>query len=178
MLNLCQIPVYPKVTYVITPVRWPVRSSIFKHLGDLSLVFFILFYEVREHQWYKSDRARFLKKISKVHKTGKNPFGDIFDNFCPYLCVFSSSGSETHAYTVSQNSRMVARLYRISSLLARSSRFLLHSILKLPRVKLKNIGWEADYYLFIFSAFLVCFHIMLVVMQLSELHAFFIRMYV
>ena len=129
MLNLCQIPVYPKVTYVITPVRWPVRSSIFKDLGDLSLVFFILFYEVREHQWYKSDKARFLKKISKVHKTGKNPFGDIFDNFCPYLCVFSSSGSATHAYTVSQNSRMVARLYRISSLLARSSRFLLHSIL-------------------------------------------------
>ena len=51
---------------------------------------------------------------------------------------------------IAEQAVIAARAYiglveKISLAIARSSRFLLRSILKLPRVSLKNIGWEADY---------------------------------
>ena len=55
-------PVYPKWSYLITPVR-----------GPLVRLWSNFLREVRASLGYKSDRARFLKKIFGGSEMGKNP---------------------------------------------------------------------------------------------------------
>ena len=52
--------------------------------------FFLIFlHEVKAPYGYKSDGARFLKKILGGHKWGKIPILEALLCFCPYLCIQS-----------------------------------------------------------------------------------------